>query len=72
MHRLFTKIFGNPWFGYTVVSAFAAMIFFFSINGAFADKHKINGLFTFLGVACAIGAIYFLWKTSKTSTGRGG
>lgn len=39
---------------WTAFAAFLAVISFFQINSAFADKHHINGLFIVLGIAFAI------------------
>jgi hypothetical protein len=66
------KFFLNPWFGFFVILAFAGVISLFHINSAVADAHKLNGLFTIGGIACLIGAAYFLYKANKTSTGKGG
>lgn len=64
----------NPWFLVSTVTAFAAMICFFNVNSAWADKKQPdrNRLLTILGVILAIGAVIFMYIVSKTSTGQGG
>jgi hypothetical protein len=74
MHKFFEKVFGNPWYGYMVLTAFASIISFFQINSAWADEHKFNGLAGWLGIGIATGlaATFFLYKANKTSTGKPG
>jgi len=72
MIKFFTKVFGNPWFGACVISAFISVISFFQINSYAADKNGLNGFWLVIGIAFGVAALFFLYKTSKTSTGRGG
>lgn len=53
----------------TVVLAFASVICFFNINGAFADAHKLNGVVGFLGagIVLGLGAIFCLIKVRGMS-----
>lgn len=62
----------NGWFTLTVIAAFIGMVSFFQINSYFADKHKVNGLFTVMGIVFTLAAIFCIWKANKTSTGTGG
>lgn len=51
-----------------------SVISFFQINSYWADKNNFNGIFGWLGIGIvlAIVAIYWLYRTIKSSTGTGG
>lgn len=51
----------------TGIEAFASAIFFFQIDSYGADKHHTNGLFWFLGIVFAIGAIFSIIKVAAVS-----
>lgn len=57
-----------------VIFAFLSVISFFQINSYWADKNHFNGLlgWTGLGIVFALAAIYWLYRTIKSSTGTGG
>lgn len=55
------------WFTMMVISAFGGIICFFQINSYFADTHKINGLFTALGVIGLLGAAFCYYMSVKAS-----
>jgi len=57
----------KTWYTLMVISAFGGMISFFQINSYFADTHKLNGLFTLLGVVGLLGAGFCYYKASKQS-----
>lgn len=52
--KYFTKIPVGLRFGAWVVMAFGAVLSFFTINSAFADKHHMNGFFTLLGIVLSV------------------
>lgn len=62
----------NGWFTLCVISAFAGMICYFSINSWFADKHKLNTEFLIAGIAFTILSLFFIYKAQKSSTGTAG
>jgi uncharacterized membrane protein YdjX (TVP38/TMEM64 family) len=66
------KIFLNPWYIASAVTAFASVIFFFQIGSYGADKNNTNGLFTILGIVFGVGAIALFGKAWKTSGGNTG
>ena len=68
------RTFKNPWYIAAAVTAFISVISFFQINSYWADRHKFNGLFGWLGIGLFFGlaAIYLMFKASKTSTGTAG
>ena len=72
--NIFVKIFGNPWYGGLVISGLLSIISFFQINSYWADKHNFNGIIGWLGIGIVLGlaAIFFLYKSVTTSTGKGG
>jgi uncharacterized membrane-anchored protein len=51
---------GKKWFIIMSALAILSLVSFFQINSYFADKHKINGLFTLLGIILAAGAVLSL------------
>lgn len=53
------------WFTVMVITAFVSVISFFNINSYFADKHKINWLFTVVGIIFALVAIYSYAKANQ-------
>lgn len=68
-------IFGmNPWMPIMALFAFTAMILFFNVNSAWADKKQPqrNRMLTILGIVAAIIAIVCLVMLNRTSTGTGG
>lgn len=72
--NIWVRIWGNPWWGWCVITAFISVISFFQINSYWADKHNFNGIFGWLGIGILFGvlAVFFLIKAKATSTGRGG
>jgi uncharacterized membrane protein YdjX (TVP38/TMEM64 family) len=66
------KVFLNPWYIASAVTAFIAMIFYFQIGSAGADKNGTNGLFTVLGIVFTLGAIYLMYIALKNSGGNTG
>lgn len=59
----------NLFWGLTVGLAFAAVISFFQINSYAADKHKLNGMWTVLGVILGVAACVSLYLAIKNSGG---
>lgn len=72
MWKLLERIFGNPWFGLSVITAFAGMISYFQINSYSADKHHLNGFWLVTGIVFTLVAGYCMYKAKETSTGTGG
>lgn len=60
---------GSHWFIFTVILAFASIISFYQVNSYWADTHKFNGLFGWIGIGVMFGlaAIFGLYKTIKNS-----
>jgi len=53
------------WYTVLVIAAFASVISFFNINSAFADAHKVNGLFKIAGIIFGLVAAYSYYMANK-------
>lgn len=60
------KKFFKKWSVLMVLSTFASVISFFQVNSYFADKHSLNGLFTFSGIVLGLFAMFSLYKFNQT------
>ena len=69
--NIMARIFQNPWFGGTVIFAFAGIGCLFTIKSYFADKHNLNGFFLVVGIVLGLAAAFCLYKANATSTGVG-
>jgi putative effector of murein hydrolase len=66
------KVFLNPWYIVSVVTAFIAMISYFQIGSYRADKNGLNWFWTLNGIVFTVVAIYFMYKALKNSGGNTG
>lgn len=62
----------NPWWYLMVIFAFLGIISLFHIDSYVADKHKLNKVFKWGGIAALVVALFFLWKAFQTSSGQPG
>lgn len=62
----------KKWFAVMVVCAFISVISFFQINSYWADQHKFNGIFGWLGIGIlfAIPAVFALSKVAKAGSSK--
>jgi len=55
----------KKWYLIMVLTAFSGFVLLINTNSYFADKHKINWLFTVVGIALALVAGYSYYKANK-------
>jgi hypothetical protein len=66
-------LFEQPWFGATVLAAFACVILSFMVDSAYGDRKKGRNRNLIIGsIFFGLLTLFFLYKAYQTSTGRPG